>query len=38
MTEWIIKHDCHANHYGYDPKDAVLDWLKQEVTNEKNQT
>ncbi len=31
LAEWIIKHDCHTNLYGYDPKDAVLDWLKQEA-------
>ena len=31
LAEWINKHDCHTNLYGYDPKEAVLDWLKQEV-------
>lgn len=31
LAEWIIKHDCHINLYGYDPKAAVLDWLKQEA-------
>lgn len=31
LAEWIHKRDCHTNYYGYDPKDAVLDWLKQEV-------
>lgn len=30
LAEWINKHDCHTNLYGYDPKEAVLDWLKQE--------
>lgn len=31
LAEWIIKHDCHTFLYGYDPKDAVFDWLKQEA-------
>ena len=31
LAGWIIKHDCHTLLYGYNPKDAVLDWLKQEV-------
>ena len=31
LAEWIIKHDCHTNLYGYDPKDAILDLLKQEA-------
>lgn len=31
LAEWINKHDCHTNLYGYDPKEAILDWLKQEV-------
>lgn len=31
LAEWISKHDCHTNLYGYDPKEAILDWLKQEV-------
>lgn len=31
LAEWIFKHDCHTLLYGYDPKDAVLNWLKQEV-------
>lgn len=35
LAEWIIKHDCHTFLYGYDPKDAVLDWLKQEATDER---
>lgn len=34
LAEWINKHDCHTNLYGYDPKDAILDWLKQEVDDE----
>ena len=34
LAEWIIKHDCYKNLYGYDPKDAVLDWLKQEVDDD----
>ena len=34
LAEWIFKHDCHTLLYGYDPKDAVLNWLKQEVDNE----
>lgn len=28
LAEWINKHDCHTNLYGYDPRDAILDWLK----------
>lgn len=28
LAEWINKHDCHTNLYGYDPKDAVLNWLQ----------
>ena len=28
LAEWINKHDCHTNLYGYDPKEAVLVWLK----------
>ena len=31
LAEWIFKHDCHTNLYGYDRIEAVLDWLKQEV-------
>ena len=31
LAKWISKHDCHTNLYGYDPKEAILDWLKQEV-------
>ena len=31
LAWWINKHDCHTNLYGYDPKEAILDWLKQEV-------
>ena len=31
LAEWINKHDCHTNLYGYDPKEAILVWLKQEV-------
>lgn len=31
LAERIIKHDCHTNLYGYDPRTAVLDWLKQEA-------
>ena len=31
LAEWINKHDCHTNLYGYDPKEAILEWLKQEV-------
>lgn len=31
LAEWINKHDCHTNLYGYDHKDAVIDWLKQEA-------
>lgn len=31
LAEWIHKHDCHTNLYGYDSREAVLDWLKQEV-------
>ena len=31
LAEWIQKHDCHTNLYGYDPKEAILDWLKQEA-------
>lgn len=31
LAEWINKHDCHTNLYGYDPKEAILDWLRQEV-------
>ena len=31
LAEWINKHDCHTNLYGYDPKEATLEWLKQEV-------
>lgn len=31
LAEWIHKRDCHTNYYGYNPKDAVFDWLKQEV-------
>jgi len=34
LAEWINKHDCHTNLYGYDPKDAILDWLKEEVDDE----
>lgn len=34
LAEWIMKRDCHTDLYGYYPKDAVLDWLKQEVTDE----
>lgn len=34
LAEWINQHDCHSNLYGYDPKDAILDWLKQEVDND----
>jgi len=35
LAEWINKHDCHTNLYGYDTKEAILDWLKQEVSDEK---
>ena len=31
LAEWISKHDCNTNRYGYDPKDAVLAWLKEDV-------
>ena len=31
LAEWITKHDCHTNLYGYAPKDTILCWLKQEV-------
>ena len=31
LAEWIAKHDCKTNLYGHWPKDAILDWLKQEV-------
>lgn len=31
LAEFINKHDCHTNVYGYDPEEAILDWLKQEV-------
>lgn len=31
LAGWIIKHDCHTFLYEYDPKDAVFDWLKQEI-------
>lgn len=31
LAEWIFKHDCHTLLYGYDSKDAVLNWLKQEI-------
>ena len=31
MAKWILNHDCHTNLYGYDPIEAVLDWLKQEA-------
>ena len=30
LAEWIHKHDCHTNFYGYDPIEAVQDWLKVE--------
>lgn len=35
LAEWINKHDCYTNLYGHDSKDAILDWLKQEVNNER---
>lgn len=31
LAEWINKYNCHTNLYGYDPKEAILDWLKQEA-------
>lgn len=31
LAERINQHDCHTNLYGYDPKDAILDWLKEEI-------
>ena len=31
LAEWIHKHDCHTNLYGYDPKEDTLEWLKQEA-------
>lgn len=31
LAEWILKHDCHTNLYGYDPKEAILDWLRREA-------
>ena len=34
LAEWITKHDCHTNLYGYAPKEAVLAWLKQEADDE----
>lgn len=34
LAEWINQHDCHTNLYGYDPKDAILAWLKQGVDDE----
>lgn len=34
LAEWISKHDCHTNLYGYDPKDAILDWLKEEIEDD----
>lgn len=34
LAEWINQHDCHTNLYGYDPKDAILDWLKEEIEDE----
>ena len=34
LAEWINQHDCHTNLYGYDPKDAILNWLKQGVDDE----
>ena len=36
LAEWISKHDCHTNLYGYDPKDTILEWLKQEVDDGNN--
>ena len=36
LAEWINKHDCNTNLYGYDPKDAILDWLKEEVDDADN--
>ena len=35
LAEWINKHDFKTLLHGYDPKDAILDWLKQEVKNDK---
>lgn len=34
LAKWISKHDCHTILYGYDTKEAILDWLKQEVKND----
>ena len=31
LAEWINEHDCHTNLYGYDPKYAIIDWLKEEI-------
>ena len=36
LAEWITKHDCHTNLYGYAPKDTILCWLKQEVEDVNN--
>lgn len=32
LAVWISKHDCHTNLYGYDPTEAILEWLKEKVT------
>ena len=31
LAEFINKHDCHTNLYGYDPEEAILVWLKKEA-------
>lgn len=35
LAEWINKHDCHTNLYGYDHKEAIYDWLRQEAKEHK---
>ena len=29
LAEWIARHDCRTNIYGYDTVEAILDWLKE---------
>ena len=31
LAEWIVRHDCRTNIYGYDTVEAILDWLMKEA-------
>lgn len=28
LADWLCKHGVHTSYYGYDTKDAILEWLK----------